>query len=208
MKELLAEDGLEDLLLTTEEIRRRDNAKFIFYYWYRFWQARKRERTRQAAALKLQTYLRGRHQKNTSFINALELGKYPKIYFLKEQKPQFVKILRQQMPLLQQNDLTFDDAMDFIEEDTKYETIRVEEPDLFEYKPLPLLQFIMPTFGKKTIVRENRSLGLDKKRNEDFSLDDFLFTNDTDFTGPKMSILKKRKCHFKPARLRAELEKR
>ena len=43
------------------------------------------------------------------------------------------------MAILQQNNLTFDDAMDFIEEDTKYETIRVEEPDLFEYKPLPLL---------------------------------------------------------------------
>lgn len=112
------------------------------------------------------------------------------------------------MAILQQHNMTFDDAMDFIEEDTKYETIRVEEPDLFEYKPLPLLQFIMPTFGKKTIVRENRTLGLDKKRNEDFSLDDFLFTNDAEFTSRKMEILKKRKCHFKPARLRAELEKR
>ena len=40
------------------------------------------------------------------------------------------------------------------------------------------------------------------------SLDDFLFTNDAEFTSRKMEILKKRKCHFKPARLRAELEKR
>ena len=72
-------------------------------------------------------------------MHSLKLSEFPKIYFLKEQKPQFVKILRGQMAILQQNNLTFDDAMDFIEEDTKYETIRVEEPDLFEYKPLPLL---------------------------------------------------------------------
>ena len=102
--------------------------------------------------------------------------------------------------------MTFDDALDCIEDDNSYETIRVEEPDLFEWKPLPLLQFIMPTFGKKTIIRENRTLGLDKKRNEDFSLNDFLFSDDPEFTTRKMNILQKRKCHLKISRLRAIME--
>jgi hypothetical protein len=53
-------------------------------------------------------------------------------------------------------------AFGCIKEDTKFETIRVEEPDLFGYHPLPLLQFIMPSFGKKTLIRENKSLNLDK----------------------------------------------
>lgn len=35
--------------------------------------------------------------------------------------------------------MTLDDAYSCINEDTKYETIRVEEPDLFQFKPLPLL---------------------------------------------------------------------
>jgi len=43
------------------------------------------------------------------------------------------------MAILQQENLTIDDALGCIVEDRKYETIRVEEPDLFEWKPLPLL---------------------------------------------------------------------
>lgn len=34
----------------------------------------------------------------------------------------------------------------------------------------------MPTFGKKTIIRENRSLNLDKVPNDDFTLRDYLFS--------------------------------
>ena len=95
--------------------------------------------------------------------------------------------------------MTFDDALDRITEDKKYETIRVEEPDLFEWKPLPLLQFIMPTFGKKTIIRENRSLNLDKAMNEEFTLRKFLFSakDEKEDTDTKLALLKKRKCDLK-----------
>ena len=120
--------------------------------------------------MKIQAYYRGRFVKQSQFVHSLQLNKFPKIYFLKEQKPQFVKILRGQTSLLQGENMTLDDALDCIVEDRKYETIRVEEPDLFSWKPLPLLQFIMPTFGKKTIIRFNKSLNLDKRRDEEFSL--------------------------------------
>jgi hypothetical protein len=80
-----------------------------------------------------------RFVKNSSFINALELGKYPKIYFLKEQKPQFMKILRKMSEHLRQAGMSLEDAYACIEEDSNYETIRMEEPDLFQYRPLPLL---------------------------------------------------------------------
>ena len=53
LKELLAKTGDEDLLLTTEEIRKRDNAKYLFKHMYAYWKMKKRERTRWAAALKL-----------------------------------------------------------------------------------------------------------------------------------------------------------
>ena len=163
LKDLLAYTGDEDLLLSTEEIKMRDNARIIFRNMYRYWQQKKSERRRLAATLKIQAFYRGRFVKHSSFVNALQLSQYPKIYFLKEQKPQFVKLLHSQIAILQQENLTLDDALDCIVEDRKYETIRVEEPDLFEWKPLPLLQFIMPTFGKKTIIRYNKSLGLDKR---------------------------------------------
>ena len=95
--------------------------------------------------------------------------------------------------------MTIDDALDRITEDTKFETIRVEEPDLFEWKPLPLLQFIMPTFGKKTIMRENKSLNLDKEPNEELTLRNFFFSSQEEKADTEKTLekLKKRKCHLK-----------
>lgn len=58
---------------------------------------------------------------------------------MKEQKPTFIKIVRSQLAILQQEGISFDDAMDCIKEDNEFETIRIEEPDLFPYKPLPIL---------------------------------------------------------------------
>ena len=208
LKDLLAYTGDEDLLLSTEEIKRRDNARIIFRNMYRYWQKKSEERRRLAATLKIQAYYRGRFVKLISFVNALQLSQYPKIYFLKEQKPQFVKILQSQLAILQQENLTLDDALECIVEDRKFETIRVEEPDLFEWKPLPLLQFIMPTFGKKTIIRYNKSLQLDKRADEDFTLKKFLYTNDSKTTDRMMSKLRKRNYNLKMSNLKAQLANR
>jgi hypothetical protein len=84
LKDLLAYTHDEDLLLSTEEINRRDNARIIFRNMYAYWQKKREERRRLAATLKIQAYYRGRFVKNSCFVNALELSKYPKIYFLKE----------------------------------------------------------------------------------------------------------------------------
>jgi hypothetical protein len=94
---------------------------------------KKRNRIREAATLKIQTYWRMWLVKNSSFLRALEVEKYPKLYFLKEQKPQFIKILRTLLPQLTQANMTIDDAISSISEDQKYDTIRVEEPDLFKF---------------------------------------------------------------------------
>ena len=104
--------------------------------------------------------------------------------------------------------MTLEDALDCIVEDRKYETIRVEEPDLFEWKPLPLLQFIMPTFGKKTIIRFNKSLQLDRRADEDFTLKKFLFTDDKKTTDRMMSKLRKRNYNLKMSNLKAQLASR
>ena len=149
-----------------------------------------------------------RFVKNSSFINALQLAKFPKIYFLKEQKPQFMKIIKKMVSHLQQENMTVDDAFNCINEDNKYDTIRIEEPDLFSYKPLPLLQFIMPTFGKKTLLRENRSLGLDKVPLPELSLNSFLTMRDPDDNTHKLKILKKRYCRFSSQKITSILQQR
>ena len=94
---------------------------------------KKRNRIREAATLKIQTYWRMWLVKNSSFLKALEVEKYPKLYFLKEQKPQFIKILRALLPQLTQATMTLEDAISSISEDQQYDTIRVEEPDLFKF---------------------------------------------------------------------------
>ena len=53
LKDLLAYTGDEDLLLSTEEIKMRDNARIIFRNMYRYWQDKKSERTELAATLKI-----------------------------------------------------------------------------------------------------------------------------------------------------------
>ena len=113
-----------------------------------------------------------------------------------------MKILHSQIAILQQENLTLDDALDCISEDRKYETIRVEEPDLFEWKPLPLLQFIMPTFGKKTIIRYNKTLDLDKRQNEDFTLKKFLYTDAPATTDHMLSKLRKRNYNLKMSNIK------
>ena len=52
-----------------------------------FYQMKKRMRIRQAATIKIQAFYRMRILKNSCFVNLLELHKYPRVYFLKEQKP-------------------------------------------------------------------------------------------------------------------------
>ena len=105
-------------------------------------------RRRIAAALKIQTYYRMRYVKNTSFINALQLSKYPRLYILKEQKPIFIKIIKNLMPLFEdKHDMKFEELMGCLNEDKKYDTIRVTEPDMFPRKPLPLVQFTKPIYG-------------------------------------------------------------
>lgn len=149
-----------------------------------------------------------RFVKNSSFINALELGKYPKIYFLKEQKPQFMKILRKMSEHLRQAGMSLEDAYACIEEDSNYATIRMEEPDLYQYRPLPLLQFIMPTLGKKTLVRNNRSLDLDKSGRPNMKLSDFYFPKPKQEEVKVLGMLKKRNCHVNIPKLRETIKQR
>jgi uncharacterized protein YjiS (DUF1127 family) len=84
LKDLLKYTGDEDLLMTSEEIRMRDCARKIFKLLYKNWMQKKRERKRQAAALKIQTFYRMFREKDKCWVNALQLGKFPRLYFLKE----------------------------------------------------------------------------------------------------------------------------
>lgn len=63
----------------------------------------------------------------------------------------------------------------------------------------------MPTFGKKTIIRYNKSLGLDKRQNEDFTLKDFLYTDEPKTTNHMLSKLRKRNYNLKMSNLKAQL---
>ena len=104
--------------------------------------------------------------------------------------------------------MTMEEAFGCIKEDTKFETIRVEEPDLFAYHPLPLLQFIMPSFGKKTLIRENKGLGLDKGPRQDFSITNFYHMSDPTNDREKLQKLKKRNCYVSVPKILSTLKQR
>lgn len=86
--------------------------------------------------------------------------------------------------------------------------MRIEEPDLFSYKSLPIVQFAMPTMSKKTIIRKNKNLNLDKGTDENFSLKKFLWSDKRKFTDHMLTILKKRKVFISKPRLKMILDER
>lgn len=134
------------------EIRRKHAALRIKRCIVKRFREKRRKELEIASALTIQKHYRGRFIRNTIFINALELKKNQRIYFLKEQRPLFVKILRSLLPLFEQKYETYskiEQLLSCIREDYKYETVRVMEPDLFEYRHLPIVQFSKPSLFSK-----------------------------------------------------------
>jgi len=106
---------------------------------------------------------------------------------LKEQKPIFIKIVKKLMPLFEdKHGIQFEDLMECLKEDKKYDTIRVTEPDMFPRKPLPLVQFTKPIHGNFK-VQYNKSLPPDKFADPNFTLRDYIFSDDK----PCLTLLSK-----------------
>ena len=134
-------------------------------------------------------------EKNTSFINALQLADYPRIYILKEQKPIFIKILRGIFGMFREkHNMEFEDLLGCLREDNKYDTIRVTEADMFPKRSLPLIQFTKPIHGNFKI-QYNKSLPPDKFADPNFTLRDFIFSDDRKYTDTALKVLKNRSCH-------------
>lgn len=62
---------------------------------------------------------------------------------------------------------------------------------------------MIPTFGKKTIIRYNKSLNLDKRADENFTLKKFLYTDNPEQTDRMLSKLRKRNYNLKMSNLKA-----
>jgi hypothetical protein len=84
----------------------------------------------------------------------------------------------------------------------------VEEPDLFLHKPLPILQFTMPTMSRKTVISRNKYLHLDLDPQPDLALKMYFFSDNRQFTDHMLTILKKRKVFISKARIKMILEER
>lgn len=66
----------------------------------------------------------------------------------------------------------------------------------------------MPSFGKKTLIRENKNLGLDKVAQPSITLRNFLHVPDKESALRQLSILKKRNCRFSQEKLKAIFRER
>jgi hypothetical protein len=167
----------EHLMMSNVELRKRAAARRIYDTMMDYHRKKETMRRRIQACLKIQTFYRMRYVKNTSFINALQLSKYPRLYILKEQKPIFIKIVKNLMPLFEEkHNIQFEELMDCLKEDKKYDTIRVTEPDMFPKRSLPLVQFTKPIHGNFKI-QFNKSLPADKFADKSFTLRDYIFSD-------------------------------
>lgn len=110
------------------------------------------------------------------------------------------------MPLFEEkHGLQFDELMDCLQEDRKYDTIRVTEPDMFPKRNLPLIQFTKPIYGNFK-VQYNKSLPPGTFSDSSFTLRDFIFSDNKPVTDAALKILKNRSGHFNMEKLQATLE--
>jgi len=125
---------------------------------------------------------------------------------LKEQKPIFIKIVRNLMPLFEEkHNIQFEELMECLKEDRKYDTIRVTEPDMFPKRSLPLVQFTKPIHGNFKI-QYNKSLPADKFADKNFTLRDYIFSDNKPKTDSQLKILSNRSCHFNMEKLQKTLD--
>jgi len=105
--------------------------------------------------------------------------------------------------------MTLEDAQGCIKEDERYCTVRVEEPDLIKYNPNPLLQFLLPSFSGKTLIRKNLCMGLDREKKPSFSVNKLYFTKgDKPRCERMMRVLQRRNCKTSAEWVRHEIAKR
>lgn len=95
--------------------------------------------------------------------------------------------------------------MDCLKEDKKYDTIRVTEPDMFPKRSLPLVQFTKPIHGNFKI-QFNKSLPSDKFADKNFTLRDYIFSDNKPKTDAQLRILSNRSCHFNMEKLQKTLD--
>lgn len=208
LKDMLSYNNEEHLMMSNVELRKRAAARRIYETMIEYHIKKETMRRRIEAALRIQTYHRMRYVKNTSFIEALQLSEYPRLYILKEQKPIFLKVVKNLMPLFEEkHGMTFEDLRDCLKEDQKYDTIRVTEPDMFPRRDLPLVQFTKPIHGNFK-VQYNKSLPPDKFSDPTFTLRDFIFSppERKEWADRKLRILTNR-SHTNHEQLKTDLEK-
>lgn len=93
------------------------------------------------------------------------------------------------MPLFEaKHKIQFEDLMEYLKEDRKYDTIRVTEPDMFPRRSLPLVQFTKPICGNFK-VQYNKSLPSSRLQDPKFTLKDFIFSDNKPMTDFKLKIL-------------------
>ena len=109
------------------------------------------------------------------------------------------------MPLFRSKyQLEFEHLMACLKEDTQYDTIRVTEPDMFPRRSLPLVQFTKPILGNFKVQR-NKSLKPERFQDPNFTLRDFIFSDNRAYTDAALKILKARSCHINYEALMAKI---
>jgi hypothetical protein len=104
--------------MTNNEIRLRSAGSVIKRFLLRKYREKKRELLEIKSAIVIQRHVRGRKARTTSFRRVLQIDRYPRIFFLKEQKPLFLRILRELAFLIEAKyDLRYEEVVSLVRED-------------------------------------------------------------------------------------------
>lgn len=95
LKMILKTKRLEYLMYSEYDYRRFKGVQTIEKYIYAYMRKKKREALLYSCAEFIQKLFRAKRMKHVSFVNALDLQNDSRIFFLKEQKIDFFKILAQ-----------------------------------------------------------------------------------------------------------------
>jgi hypothetical protein len=143
--------------MTNQELRERSAGAVIKRYILKKYREKKFEELKERSAVIIQRHVRGRQARLNSYRQALDLDKYPRFLFLREQKPLFLRLLKElQYKIEAKFDLKYEDLVYLIKEDDRFDTLRVAEPDVFEYKWMPLVQFTKPTVMSRIRYAKHR----------------------------------------------------
>lgn len=128
-----------------------------------FWRQREKK-LKNRMALKIQRTWNMYKFREYSYISALQLDKYPLVYFLKEQRIRFAEMISQTCKKLKNSFAPSDIQKNFVSQGCEFYTYRYPDYTEFPYKKEQILHCVLPSSRAKVLPNRQSKLFPKTKR--------------------------------------------